>query len=248
LLRHRVAGAANAVTLTAGAEPASAAVDYGSHDINTPSNWNGRKIYISPGHFSYDPRPFPCGSYSTSEYQKAWHAGYALRDALFAQGYMIMMPRRVNDVGYTNRVDTAFDWWSNKSNDRFLYVAIHTNAGTTCPDNGGSQTLAQDSYDGGLDTSVAGRPGGVFEHLQAASPGNSTRERLIRDRCTGAYSQTVYEICSSQAVTMRTIFVESDYHSTDRGANWIATSEQTIAAKIRNGINCFYFGGVWCSV
>ncbi len=240
-----------------GVAPASAGVAYANHDISMPANWNGIKIYISPGHTTASQNVFPCGRYANSgtasEYKSAWHIGYALRDQLVANGYMVMMPKRLfngsNEVGLTDRVDTAYDWWSTKTNNRFLYVPVHSNAGPGgCSFAGGTQLLARSSYDNGLDAGVVSGPGRVFNLLSYSSPGSGSAERVVTDRCTNqSYPTTVYEICSSKAKVMRTVYVESDFHSTTRGADWVYDNDSAlIPGQIRGGINCYYFGGSPC--
>lgn len=235
--------------------PAAAAVNYAVHDVYNPTGpWNGRKIYISPGHFLSDPRPFPCGTTGQSEYSVAWHIGYNLRDRLLGLGYIVMMPNRASEVGYTTRIDTAYDWWSTKTNNRFIYVALHSNghgpgagcthSGTTT--HGGTQLLMQQSYDNGLDDGVGGQTGQAYNQVARRSPGTAHETRIF-DRCTNpGYANTVAEICTTKPREMRTIFMENEFHDTTGGANWLFANEQNIALYISNGIHCYYVGGVYC--
>ena len=236
--------------------PAAASIRYDLHTIYQPSVWNGMKIYVSPGHFLGSQNVFPCGYYAntglTSEYLQAWHIGYSLKDQLVAAGYQVMMPKRTSEVGYTDRIDTAYDWWSDHTNNRMLYVAIHSNAGTaSCSSIGGTQMLGQDSYDNSLDFYVgANSPYETFDQVSARSPGYGTPERWVGDRCTNlGYPNNpngVYEICSNKARVMRTLYVESEFHSTTAGANWIYDNDGQyprpgfIALYIKQGIDCYY--------
>ena len=251
LLALALVASASAVTIARDTPAAGAAVDYTVHNITHPSVWNGRKIFVSPGHTESAPNTFPCGSTATSEYQKAWNIGYALRDQLVLSGYQVMMPKRLPNVSYTTRIDTAYDWWSDKTNNRVLYVPIHSNAhgSTICSQSGGTQLLGQDSYDNQLDYFVGfNGPYETFNQVAARSPGSGSKEKWIHDRCTNTnYPSTVYEICSTKARALRTIYVESDYHDTTAGANWIAGNHGLIAIYIKNGINCYYYPLTHCS-
>lgn len=204
------------------AAPSEAAVDYGLHDVFNPSSWNGKRVYLSPGHSSSSPNVFPCGKYSTSEWAEAWHMGRDfLRDYLLRYGFKVMMPKRDPYVGLTTRVDTAYDWGAH------AYVPIHSNAGIgNCGSTqGGTMLLTQNAADRALGQSV-------LDQLAPISPGSS-HDRIWDNFCG---SRAITELCTTKALAMPTGYIELEFHDTGQGANWIVENHDVVACRTALGI------------
>lgn len=229
------------VAIVATPGESAAAVDYGQHNISHPVTWNGYKVYISPGHNANE-NTFPCGveAGSTSEWREAWHVGYDLRDSLLADGYQVMMPKKLSTgkVSYTTRVQTAGDWWSNHSNARFLYIAIHSNGHntTSCVHNsthhhGGTQQLYQ--------TSRQSDAGNEMYGYLAAHTVASAHEMRWGNYCN---FRAITELCSSYASDLPVAYMESEFHDTNGGSDYLTAhhrgSANWPAAFMNRGTDC----------
>lgn len=212
---------------------AGADVNVGDHKKFFPSSWNGYKVYLSPGHLTYDRRPFPCGKYDTSEWEQAWKSANFARDQLLELGYKVMTPKKWTDVSLGDRVDTAYEYWNQPT--KFAYVPVHSNAHGTINchhsgtwGHGGTQLLYERNNDFYL-----GRK--IYNRLDHLTPGTA-HERMVGGFCG---IRAITELCSSKALEMPTGYIEVEFHDVAKGANWIPENNGNAGSTIAFGVDCY---------
>ncbi|HEV2755641.1 MAG TPA: PKD domain-containing protein [Actinomycetota bacterium] len=216
---------------------AQSSVDYEVHQIFEPGggNWNGFKVYLSPGHFSYAQNEFPCGA--SSEWEEAWETGRLARDQLVALNYKVMMPKKNEDVGYTARVATAYDWWEDK-NKKFAYVAIHSNAGHGSGKCGHNHSGTQLLYENAKDHALGAK---IFSRMAPQTPGTKSEHEEKRgpEYCSWEGYVSPWELCSTSALEMGTAYMEVEWHDTNQGADWVRNNNGNAGASIAFGTDCW---------
>ena len=225
-------------TSPASATTSCSTKNYENHRLYCPEGGsNEHKVYISPGHFSHDPRPFPCGG--SGEWAEAWETGLAVKDRLLNWNYEVLMPKKAFDVGYTERVNAAYDWFQQDAFGNvewFTYLAIHSNAHGVddygCGHaHGGTQLL----HHKGLDID-AGQ--GAYSRLAGKTPGAPSEHEQKWDVCS---FNPVYELgCNSEKPDhYPVVYVEVEYHDTNQGADWIRNNNDAAARALATGLDCY---------
>lgn len=188
-----------------------------------PSEWNGRKVYLSPA--LHVPENVGCDSYRESEGARLIAA--VLKDSLLARNYAVM----VGDQDYVANTSESNGWSSS------VHVPIHSNAGAW--DCGGGACLSGGTWlmyqtGDGRDQQLA-QP--IVDSMSGSSPG--CNDRIGSDEALSGFG--LYEL---RGTSMPAAYVESAFHTHGPDVSWLRQAG-TVAGGIAEGIDR-YFGYPRC--